>query len=164
MLQKKQLQSGAGRVVQLGDAGELLVDSALRQFLEVAVHQRIRQGSGSTVLAGAKKGQVSFFGRPLGRVVVSRPRRTALLLVHWSSPNGKPRLTLRRTECSSASASVAPPARSVGSCRHFAADQRQRYFPSALCACSQPDYNCEFRVVLFSPIKRSTLLWKRFHL
>ena len=29
-----------------------------------------------------KRGQVSFFGRPLGRVVVSRPRRTALLLVH----------------------------------------------------------------------------------
>ena len=43
-------QSGAGRVVQLGDAGELLVDGALRQFLEVAVHQRIRQGSGATVL------------------------------------------------------------------------------------------------------------------
>ena len=28
----------------------LLVDSALRQFLEVAVHQRIRQGSWATVL------------------------------------------------------------------------------------------------------------------
>jgi hypothetical protein len=35
-----------------------------------------------------KKGQVSF-GGPLGRVVVLRTRRTALLLVRLSSPNGK---------------------------------------------------------------------------
>ncbi len=54
----------------------------------------------------AKKGQVSFLGLPLGRVVVSRPRRTALLLVHWSSPNGTPRWTLRRSEFNSASVSA----------------------------------------------------------
>ena len=48
-------------------------------------------------------GQVSFFGLPLGRVVVSRPRRTALLLVHWSSPDGTPRLTLWRSDFNSAS-------------------------------------------------------------
>ena len=51
-------------------------------------------------------GQFSFFGLPLGRVVISRPRQTALLLVQLSSPNGKPRLTLRRSESSSVSVST----------------------------------------------------------
>ena len=40
------LQPGVGHVVQFGDASKLLVDGALRQFLEVVVHQGIRQGSG----------------------------------------------------------------------------------------------------------------------
>ena len=53
-----------------------------------------------------ERGQVSFFGRPLGRVVASRPSRTALLLVQSSSPKGKPRFTLRRSEFSSASVST----------------------------------------------------------
>jgi len=52
------------------------------------------------------RGQVFFFGRPLGRVVVSRPSRTALLLVQLSSPKGKPRFTLWRSEFSSASVST----------------------------------------------------------
>ena len=57
-------------------------------------------------IVGGKRGQVSFFGRPLGRVVVSRPSRTALLLVQLSSPKGKPRFTLWRSEFSSASVST----------------------------------------------------------
>ena len=57
------------------------------------------------VLKGGR-GQVFFFGLPLGRVVVSSPRRTALLRVQLSSPNGKPRLTLWRSEFSSASVST----------------------------------------------------------
>ena len=32
------LQPGVGHVVQFGDASKLLVDGALRQFLEVVVH------------------------------------------------------------------------------------------------------------------------------
>ena len=56
-----------------------------------------------------KRGQVSFFGHLLGRVVVSRPRQTALLRVQLSSPKGKPRLTLWRSELSSASVSTLQP-------------------------------------------------------
>ena len=47
------LQPGVGHVVQFGDASKLLVDGALRQFLEVVVHQGIRQGSGATCRDGA---------------------------------------------------------------------------------------------------------------
>jgi hypothetical protein len=42
-----------------------------------------KKGKGQVSFLGeAIKGQVSFLGLPLGRVVLSRPRRTALLFVH----------------------------------------------------------------------------------
>ena len=53
-----------------------------------------------------KMGQVSFFGRPLSRVVVSSPSRPALLLIQLPSPKGKSRFTPRRSEFSSASVST----------------------------------------------------------
>jgi len=41
-------------------------------------------------------------GRPCGRVVISRPSLLVAVVAHASSPNGEPRLTLRRMEGESA--------------------------------------------------------------
>ena len=43
------------------------------------------------------------FGLPCGRVVISRPSFLVAVVAHVSSPNGEPRLTLRRMAASSAS-------------------------------------------------------------
>jgi len=49
-------------------------------------------------------GTVYFnFGLPCGRVVISRPSFRGVVVDHVSSPNGDPRLTLRRMAASSAS-------------------------------------------------------------
>ena len=49
-------------------------------------------------------GTVYFsFGLPCGRVVISRPSFLVAVVAHVSSPNGEPRLTLRRMAASSAS-------------------------------------------------------------
>ena len=43
------------------------------------------------------------FGLPCGRMVISRPSFFVAVVAHVSSPNGEPRLTLRRSAVSSAS-------------------------------------------------------------
>ena len=60
---------------ELNTAMRSLMKSSMERMLntEMDVHLGRRQG---------KRGQVSFFGLPRGRVLLSRPRRTALLFVH----------------------------------------------------------------------------------
>ena len=53
--------------------------------------------------AETKRGQDSFFGRPRGRRVRSKPRRIALLRAQMSEPNGEPRRMHVRMAFTSAS-------------------------------------------------------------
>lgn len=66
-----------------------------------------RKGSGQKrCQSGQKRCQEPFFGirgLPCGRVVISRPSFFVAVVAQVSSPNGEPRLTLRRSAVSSAS-------------------------------------------------------------
>src|SRR5207253_143177 len=83
-------------------------------------------------LRGEKRGQArlfltyfsadAFFGRPRGRSEDSMPSRLTMVRCHVSSPNGLPRLTLRRKRVSSASV--------IGSFTHSAQDAGRGTGPS----------------------------------
>ncbi len=71
-----------------------------RAIEEWAWHWCCRSQSEKTKVSGTV---YLSFGLPCGRVVISSPSFLVAVVAHVSSPNGEPRLTLRRMAASSAS-------------------------------------------------------------